>query len=203
VFQSPYLRCPACQLIVADPELALLAVDAPAPCCGAHGEARTVWPGLQASKLLEVAQAQDRNQPDGHRIELLFFASALEVMLEDVLVEVLRQHTSSRELRDAVLDSYQGVERRRTLFGRLSGTTPGDLLRETWGQEFLRDWTTLASRRNKVAHGAYYYRGSEDLILIDRMRRTFLKAFVEMHNHVTRRKVAREAVEQGDEADEA
>ena len=186
MFHSPYLRCPACQILVADPEYRLAAVDTPAPCCGAHGASRGIWPGLQALKLLEVVEAQDQEHPDGHRAALLFFASTLEVMLEDVIVELLRQHTESEELREAVLDSHQGVERRRTLFGRLSGTALGDLLKEGWGQEFLRDWTTLAGRRNKVAHGAYYYRGSEDNPLIRRMKGSFLRAFVEMHNHVTR-----------------
>ena len=188
MFHTPYLRCPACDIIVLDPELKLAAVDEPAPCCGARGASRGIWPGLQAIKLLEISEAQDREQPDGQRIALLFFASALEVMLEDVLVEVLRQHTQSEELSEAVLDSHQGVERRRSLFGRLSGTSLGDLLQGDWGQQFLRDWTTLAQRRNKVAHGAYYYLGSEDGVLLERLRGTYLRAFTEMHNHVTRRR---------------
>ena len=187
MFDSGYLRCPACGILVCDPALELTAVEKPAPCCGARGASRGLWPGLQAIKLLEIAESQDQEQPEGHRIAVLFFASALEVMLEDVLVELLRQHTASEALSEAVLDCHQGVERRRALFGRLSGTALGDLLMEDWGQEFLRDWSTLAARRNKVAHGSYYYRGSEDVVLIQRMRASYLRAFVEMHNHVTRR----------------
>ncbi len=187
MFHSPYVRCPDCRMLVCDPELKLAAVDTPAPCCGARGASRGIWPGLQALKLLEIAEGQDQEQPEGHRIAVLFFASALEVMLEDVLVELLRQHTVSEALSEAVLDSHQGVERRRSLFGRLSGTALGDLLNEDWGQEFLRDWNMLAARRNKVAHGSYYYRGSEDVVVIHRMRRSYLRAFVEIHNHVTRR----------------
>lgn len=138
-------------------------------------------------KLLEIAEGQEKGEPEGHRIGVLFFASALEIMLEDVLVELIRQHTASEVLSEAFLESHQGVGRRRSLFGRLSGTALGDLLKEDWGQELLRDWTTLAERRNKVAHGSYYYQGSEDVVLIDRMRRSYLRAFVEMHNHVTHR----------------
>lgn len=190
MFHSPYVRCPACRILVYDPELKLAAVDTPAPCCGARGAARRLWPGLQATKLLEIAESQDQQQPEGHRIAVLFFASALEVMLEDVLVELLQQHTASEALSDAVLESYQGVERRRNLFGRLSGTALGDLLKEEWGQEFLRDWNTLVARRNKVAHGSYYYGGSEDVVVVHRMRQSYVRAFVEIHNHVTRRAAA-------------
>jgi hypothetical protein len=185
MFDNPYVRCPACRLLVSDPELELLAVDKPAPCCGASGAARCSWPGLQANELLEIATSQDQGEPEGQRVAVLFFASALEVMLEDVLYELLQEHTSSEALRDAVLDSYQGVERRRSLFGRLARPL-GELLSEPWGQELLRDWSTLAGRRNKVAHGSYYYRGSEDVALIQRMEEKYLRAFVEMHNHVTR-----------------
>lgn len=71
-----------------------------------------------------------------------------------------------------------------------NGTTLGDLLKEDWGQEFLRDWNTLAARRNKVAHGSYYYRGSEDVVAVHRMRGSYLRAFVEMHNYVTQRAAA-------------
>lgn len=189
MFPVSYLRCPECRIIVFDPELKLGAINMPAPCCGTHGTSRGIWPGIQAIKLLEVAQGQNSTHPDEHRIAVLFFASALEIMLEDVLVELLRQHTTSEDLRETVLDSNQGVERRRILFARLSGTTLGDLLKDDWGQEFLRDWTTLAAHRNKVAHGAYFYHGSEDIVLIDRIRQNCLRAFVEMHNYVTRRRI--------------
>jgi hypothetical protein len=186
MLHSPYVRCPACRILVFDPELKLAALDTPAPCCGARGASRGIWPGLQALKLLEIAESQDQQQPEGHRITVLFFASALEVMLEDVLVELLQQHTSSEALSEAVLDSHQGIERRRDLFRQLAGTSLGDLLREDWGREFLLDWKTLAARRNKVAHGSYYYRGSEDMVTVHRMRNSYFPAFAEMHNHVTR-----------------
>jgi hypothetical protein len=108
-------------------------------------------------------------------------------MLEDVLDELIRQHTDSEALREAILDGYQGVDRRRDLFRRLGGISLGKLLTEDWGQEFLRDWRTLAERRNKVAHGSYYYRGSEDGALLSRVQINLLRAFAEMENYVTRR----------------
>lgn len=186
MFATAYLRCPECHVIFADPDGKLSAVETPAPCCGARGDPRRIWPGRQALKLLEVVENQDVANPDEHRIALLFFASALELMLEAVLVELVRQHTTSDALSEAILDSYQGVERRRSLFSRLSGTSIGGVLSDEWGQEFLRDWKALATRRNKVAHGAYYYADSNDLLLMQRMRGSYLRAFVEMHNHVTR-----------------
>jgi hypothetical protein len=187
MFHSPYLRCPACRILLYDPGDKLGRLAEPAPCCGARGETRESWPGLQAIKLLEIAEGQDTDKPEGTRIGVLFFASAFEVMLEDILVELLRQHTASEGLCEAVLDGYQGIERRRTLFGRLSGTALGDVLKADWGQEFLRDWSTLTAQRNKIAHGSYYFRGSEDVELIRRLRTNFLRSFAEMHNHVTRR----------------
>ncbi len=187
MLHSPYLRCPACAMLVSDPMFELASLEKPAPCCGASGASRGIWPGLQARKLLEIADIQDNAQPDGHRIAILFLASALEIMLEDVLVELLRQDTASEALIEATLDSNQGVERRRVLFGRLNGTPLGELLTEGWGQEFLCDWSALAARRNKVAHGRYYYHGSEDVVLLERVRRDCLRAFAIMHNEVTRR----------------
>lgn len=187
MFNSPYLRCAACRILLFDPGYKLGWLSTPAPCCGAQGESPESWPGLQAIKLLEIAENQDIDTPEGIRVGVLFLASALEVMLEDVLVELLRQHTTSDGLREAVLEGYQGIERRRALFGRLSNTSLGDLLKEEWGQEFLRDWRTLTTQRNKIAHGSYYFRGSEDVELIKRLRASVLRSFVEMHNHVTRR----------------
>jgi hypothetical protein len=140
-------------------------------------------------KLLEIAGNQDQT-PEGHRISILFFASALETILEDVIVELLKQLTASDALREAVLESNQGVGRRRELFGSLAGMPLGGLLNEDWGQAFLRDWSTLAQRRNKVAHGGYYYKGSDDVELLTRMRGNCLRVFVEMHNYVTRRAAA-------------
>ena len=137
-------------------------------------------------KVLEIAENQVLEQPEGHRIAVLFFASALEIMMEDVLVEILHLHTASEGLREIILDCNQGIARRRALFGSLSGTPLGKLLTEEWGQEFLRDWTTLAGHRNKLAHGSYFYRGSEDVMLLQRMRQNYLRVFVEMHNYVTR-----------------
>ncbi len=186
MFHSPYLRCPACGILVCDPTFDLVRVDNPAPCCGAHGESRSIWPGLQAIKLLEIAQDQDQESPEGQRISVLFLASALELMLEDVLVELLQQHTNSEALREAVLDAHQGVERRRTLFTKLNRASLGEVLAEQWGKEFLQDWKTLAERRNKIAHGKYYYRDSNDLELVRRISSGLLRAFVEVHNHVTR-----------------
>jgi hypothetical protein len=51
MFYSPYLRCPACRILVFDPALQLAAVDKPAPCCGSHGNSREIWPGFQAQQF--------------------------------------------------------------------------------------------------------------------------------------------------------
>lgn len=183
--ESGFVRCPSCGILVHDPQLDLLRTGKAAPCCGAAGESREGWPSLQAIKLLEVADAQDRTSQDGQRVAVLFFASALEAMLEDLLVEVLRDHSSSEALRDAVLDGYEGVARRKQLFKRLSGRKLGDILSELWGQEFLADWERLSTRRNRIAHGSYYFPDSTDVLLMERLSGSMFKALAELNNAVT------------------
>ena len=115
-------------------------------------------------------------------------------MLEDILVELIRAHTPSEPIREALLEAYEGVSRRRMLYKNLSGHALGDVLTEDWGQSFLADWAALASRRNKVAHGQYYFRASNDVELLKRVLRSFARAFVAMHNDaVAQRQPLRDA----------
>ena len=183
MFQSGYVLCPACGSVVADAEGQLCAIDVPAQCCGATGAARETWPGLTAVKLLEILDSQDPAQHDGHRISVLFFASALEFMIEEVLVALVRRGTPHGALIEAVLDGHQGVHARRELYKKLTGTALGGVLKEPWGVTFLQDWAALTKARNKIAHGQYYYADSNNVLLLQRLRGTFLKAFVELHNH--------------------
>jgi hypothetical protein len=184
MINSEYLLCPDCRKLVHDPHLQLGRLTMPCPMCAASGSSRGTWPSLDPLKLLDVAFAQDLDSQDGHRVAILFLASAVEVMLADILSTLVKGHSTSERLADIVLDEWDTLSRRKTLFNRLSRRPLGDILSTPDEQHFLQDWDTLAKRRNQLAHGHYYYRGSEDAAVLTRLRADVFHAFAKLHNEV-------------------
>ncbi len=184
MIDSRYLQCPDCRKLVLDPNLQLGRVDTPCPLCAASGSSRGIWPGLDALKLLDVAFAQDLDLQDGHRVAVLFLASAFEVMLADILSTLVKDHCASERLADVVLDEWDTLARRKALFSSLSVRSLGEILNTPQDQQFLQDWDALAKRRNQMAHGHYYYRGSEDAVVLGRLQGQAFHAFAKIHNEV-------------------
>src|SRR5207248_1182595 len=104
-------------------------------------------------ELLNLVESQDRHKDEGRRIAVVFLAAAVEIIFEHVLTHLLRLHTTSDALIDAALEAFQGVERRRELFNRLSSIPMSELLHDKRMDEFLSDWSSLVKLRNKLAHG--------------------------------------------------
>lgn len=184
VIESGYLECQDCRKLVHDPNLQLGRVDIPCPLCASFGSSRGIWPSLDALKLLDVAFDQDVDSQDGHRVAVLFLASAFEVMLADILSTLVKGHSPSERLADVVLDEWDTLARRKLLFNRLSVRPLGEILSTPAGQQFLQDWDALAKRRNQLAHGHYYYRGSEDAVVLRRLQEKAFQEFASIHNEV-------------------
>lgn len=179
---APYLQRPACRRLVFDPDRKLARRDQPAPCCGASGEARTVWPSPETYAVLEIARRQQLDTSDGERIAIVFLATALEMFLESVLWELLAAQDSL--LSELILSGYKGRERRIELFKALSGTSVLEILRAKKLETFFADWGEIAKARNNIVHGKYSYERKDDpLAVIKRVIEKCFDAFAALHNH--------------------
>ena len=128
-FTTKYLKCPKCGKINYDPQLSLVELSKPAPCCGANGEPREMWPSIAVRMFYEVILKQDNNTQDGLRINIVFLSTALEVLLEDVLWELLELHTKSLTLAEVLFESNNGREKRIRLYNSLSDKKLSDLFK--------------------------------------------------------------------------
>jgi hypothetical protein len=185
-FHAQYEECPACGQVVYDPRLKLARVDEPAPCCGAFGKSRTVWPSFEVQKFLEIVENQDLNSNEERPIAIVFLCTAIELLLESSLWKLLGVHTKSRQLAEFVLENTWGKERRIRLYNKLSDCPLGDLLQSRNMATFLDEWDHLSELRNEVVHGRYYTGGEQETELIRNVYRNCLKTFAEVHNDVQR-----------------
>lgn len=181
---SPYIQCPACRRLNFDPDRKLARRDEPAPCCGASGEARIIWPSAETHDILEIARKRRLGTAQGRRIAIVFLATALEMLLESILWELLAAHRSSVFLSEIILDGYRGRDRRIGLFKTLSGKSISNVLKAKKLENFLADWDEIARARNDIAHGQYFYeRKGRTGVLIKRVINSCLQVFAELQNH--------------------
>ena len=140
---------------------------------------------LPAVALLNLVENQDRHEVGGRRIAVMFLAAALEIIFEHVLSHLLQLHAVSDALIEAALDAYQGVERRKELFNRLSAQPLGEILQDKRMNEFLADWSALAKLRNQLAHGHAFVTSRRHDDVIRRVEERACEAFVQLENAVT------------------
>jgi hypothetical protein len=181
-----YVQCPACGMIISDPKLSLTEKNKPAPCCGAFGQSRCIWPSFTVQKFLEIVDKQDLNSNEERPIAIVFLCSALELLLEQALWSLLDIHTKSEQLAQLILDSNRERDRRIKLYNKLSDCPLGDLLQSRNMATFLDEWDHLSELRNEVVHGRYYTGGEQETELIRNVYRNCLKTFAEVHNDVQR-----------------
>jgi hypothetical protein len=183
---TQYLECPACGQVVYDPRLKLAKVDEPAPCCGASGKSRGVWPSREAHKFLEIIDDQDFNSAEGCRIATVFLCAVMELLLENSLWKLLEIHTKSEQLAEFVLDKNRGKPNRIGVYNEFSDVKLKDLFQSRGMTTFYDDWESLYKLRSKIVHGRYFSSSTNDADLIRKVRENCLKAFVEIHNDVQR-----------------
>lgn len=184
IYHSPYVQCPACGKIIPGSPSKLIRPDEPAPCCGATGEARLLWPSLEVHHFLELVHKQNLDSTNERRVAIVFLATVLELLLENVLWELVRTYTDSHQLAEYLFDTSWGKERRIRLYDKLSDRPLGELLQENGMGEFLKEWGELSSVRNKIVHGRYYASVATDADLIRHLSRDALKAFTLIHNEI-------------------
>lgn len=181
-----YVQCPACGRVVHSEHGKLSRLDEPAPCCGASGKVRTIWPSLEVHKFLQMAAAQDLDSDKERPVAIVFLCTALELLLEHAIWMLLSIHAKSQRLAEYVLDSNQGRKRRIDVYNKLSDCPLGDLFQSQNMSTFLDDWAKLSDFRNQVVHGRYYTGGAKETDLIQRVQKDCLKAFADVHNDVQR-----------------
>jgi hypothetical protein len=174
-------------MIISDPRLSLTEKNKPAPCCGAFGQSRLIWPSFTVQKFLEIVDKQDLNSNEERPIAIVFLCTALELLLEQALWSLLNIYTKSEQLAELILDSNRERDRRIGLYNKLSDCPLGDLLQSRKMATFLDEWNRLSKLRNEVVHhGRYYTGGKEETELIQSVYRNCLKVFAEVHNDVQR-----------------
>lgn len=105
MFHSQYLRCPGCKKIVFDEDLALANISNPTPCCGHSGESRQVWPSVPAQRFLGLVSNQDLADDDEMRVAVILLCTAIELLLEYVVWDLLSIHNTPTEVAEFILDS--------------------------------------------------------------------------------------------------
>lgn len=186
---STYIKCPSCQEIFNDPDRNLSNLGVPAPCCGALNETRAVWPSLDVHMLLDIIEQQKLDTYNGQRIAIVFTCTLLEMMLEQAVWTLIQYQVKTDKAGEALLESYQGRERRLRLFQKLNGFSLKDVLADKGYKTFLSDWKELAQIRNRIVHngsiGNSVGMNSEEINnLIIRLKKDSMGVFTLINNEV-------------------
>ena len=157
-----------------------------APCCGASGTARELWPSYEVQQFLEIAGTQNLKDSGakGQRISIVFLHSALDFLLEDILWKLLEAHTKSWDLKESIIDNTWKVKDRIKLFDKLSDKPLKSILESNNVSTFLEDWKNLSKLRNQILHRKDYFSSAKDIDLFLRVYNHCLKVFSLIHNYM-------------------
>ena len=186
LFYSDYLRCPSCGIIINDSSRSLSQLSKPAPCCGAYGSPREIWPSLSVSMFFEIVLQQDNSTEEGLRVSIIFLSTALEVLLEDALWQLFELHTNSLTIAETLFESNNGRDRRLKLYNSLSDTKFSKLLDFPNGIQFIDRWAKLTKMRNLLVHGKYFIDKAEAKTIVEFIRDSALEIFVKVENDIKR-----------------
>ncbi|MHB9112358.1 MAG: hypothetical protein ACYC4D_06990 [Thermoleophilia bacterium] len=159
--------------------------DEPAPCCGASGEARGIWPWHGGNKLLEIVYEQDLIEFEERRVAIVFLHSALEFLMEQSLWELLSDlFKTHNKVTEAMLESNEGIHKRIELYKKIYGRTLNAIFQENGFVSFFQDWKQLIKLRNGIVHGKYYRSTSNETEIIENVRDCCISAFASLHNNL-------------------
>ncbi len=180
-----YLKCPSCQYVFSEKQFDPYSFKDPCPYCKKQtGLSRGFekWVSVGIDKCLEIAKNQKLDNDNEKVICIVFLCTALEVLLETVLYELIKTQKSKINL-----EKIWSRGKRIKEYERFSDCSLKIFLCSKGYDSFYDDWNKLAEVRNKIVHGKFFSRIIEDKI-INKILDNCLKVFTEVHNDIQRKK---------------
>ncbi|MHA6529328.1 hypothetical protein [Paenibacillus sp. BAC0078] len=104
--------------------------------------------------------------------------------------KLVNQHVKSSQAAEVLMDSFQGRQKRISLFYKLSGVKVKEILEPAGFNRFLSEWEIIASLRNKVVHRGFYGQSDIDIgATITNLLNDCIEVFALINNEVTKFKV--------------
>lgn len=151
-----YSQCSICWRIRSLPLIVASSLDEPCPDCGVTGKTRIQWPPIEATEFMRIVWEQDLNDGDGHKVALVFLNTALELLLEYLLWDLLAVYTDTGPFARLMLEGYSRRSDRIKLYRRLRGRSLKDNLIDLDFPDFYDEWDRVNQERNKLIHGRYF-----------------------------------------------
>lgn len=136
-----------------------------------------------------VVEQQKLDTYNGQKIAIVFTCTLLEMMLEQAVWTLIQYQVKRDKAGEALLESYQGREKRLILFQKLNGFSLKDVLADKGYKIFLSDWKKLEQIRNRIVHngsiGNSVGMNSEEINnLIIRLTKDSMEVFTLINNEV-------------------
>lgn len=180
-----YIKCPSCNQIFKDPHKITTNLSNPTPCCTAREEMRELWPPLDILILKDIVEKQDINDYKQRKVAIVFVCTILESLLEEVILTLVTYHYKSNRAIEALLDAYQGRNKRINLFNKLNANKLSEILKSIGNNSFLTEWDTMARLRNEVVHrGSYKNRDSKVDVIIKTLLDNCIDVFAIINNEI-------------------
>ena len=147
------------------------------------------WPPQEVGLFVELAVSRSADHPS---VRTILIATALEALLEDVLLIAFHWGYGPHVLVELLLDSYRGLERRAQLFRGVTGLSLPEALSSTEHQDFWTAWQSVVRARNAFAHGRLLERTktnsspiitpvpAADPTVLDQLQSTMLAVFAQL-----------------------
>lgn len=161
----------------------------PAPCCGATNESREHWPAIDVLILIDIVEKQNLDDYKERKVAIVFVSTLLEMLLEETLNRLVSQYVNSNQAAEALMDSFQGRQKRIALFNKLSGMKLKELLYVAGFNRFLNEWEAISYLRNKVVHRGFHGLSDIDInATITNLLNSCIDVFTLLNNEVTKLK---------------
>jgi hypothetical protein len=191
MFFFNYSRCGHCRNVF-DGSLTAYMND-PTPCCNKTGKVHQMWPSGGVRAFLEMALKRPLttkgSKVDDVYVSIMMLSAAGEAMLEELLLSLAVKAGLNEIVFDALMDAYEGRERRLNLFKALNDKSVGNLVQiDPALATFMADWKALANLRNQIAHGSEMLFSKSDLEPVERFRDNLLEVYKLLNNNLAPKK---------------
>lgn len=160
---SEYIECRDCGCI-SKPTSSLMSLAICIAWCGNTPEyGWQGWPPEATSVFVDLARAR---QTDDVRIRCVLLVTALEALLEDLLITILAWSHVPVPIAELLLESFRGFERRGSLFRELTGQSIPKTFALIGLRNFYEGWVIIVKARNAFVH-ARLTESSSGSLLVD------------------------------------